>query len=155
MFQDQNEIRSLCEMKLDNYWWVYTLECIPTGRIYVGLTGKPNPCWRWAEHVIQMRNGISSSPRLQQEWNTWPDLKHWRFGTVGRVEGKIAGNQLEAITTLAVPEDKRLNEKIKTAISLEKRHQCEIFLREGRRYIDIAKDLGVSLGWISHVKTTM
>lgn len=142
-------------MKLDNYYWVYTLECVPTGRIYVGLTGKPNPAWRWSDHIVQMRNGISLSPRLQEEWNRFPHLRFWRFGTIDRVDGKRAGNDLEARTTLAVPEDKRLNEKLKTAVSLEKRAKCEKMLTEGRRYVDIVKDLGVSIGWVSHVKITM
>jgi hypothetical protein len=151
-FQDESEIGSLTEMKLDNYWWVYTLECVPTGRTYVGLTGKPNPAWRWSEHIIQMRNGISLSPRLQQEWNAYPHLRFWRFGTIDRVEGKVAGNQLEATTTVALPEDKRLNEKIKSSVTLEKRQQVEKLLAEGRRYVDIVKEVGVSMGWVSHVK---
>lgn len=139
-------------MKLDNYWWVYTMECVPSGRIYVGLTGKPNPAWRWSDHFVQLRNGTSPSPGLQKEWNKYPDLSHWRFGTVGRVEGKVAGNDLEAKTILSIPEDLRLSEKQKTAISQERRAECQKMLSQGHKYKDIAKVMRVSLGWISRVK---
>jgi hypothetical protein len=136
-------------MKLNNTYWIYAIECIPTGQIYVGQTGKPNPCWRWSEHVVQLRNGISQSPLLQSTWNTFPDLTQWQFRALAKVTGKRSANHREAELILEIPENKRLNTGKTSTVSLLRRRRIEQMLNEGRKYTDIRKAVGISMGMIS------
>jgi hypothetical protein len=138
-------------MKLDNFYWLYQVECIPTGRIYIGQTGKPNPCWRWSDHFVDLRNGISRCVLLQAEWNLYPELVYWRFQALDRVEGKRVANQREAEFVLGTPPEKRLNCIGTSCISLERRRKIESMLREGRKYREITQETGITGGMISRI----
>jgi hypothetical protein len=138
-------------MKLDNVYWLYQMECIPTGRVYIGQTGKPNPCWRWSDHVVNLRNGISDSPKLQAEWYAHSNLKFWRFQVLDTVDGKRAANHREAELVLGTPEANRLNCVSTSCISLERRSKIEALLRDGRPYREIVAATGISKGMISRI----
>ncbi len=142
-------------MKLNDIYWLYAIECVPTGKVYIGKTGKPNPCWRWADHFVDLRNGISQSPLLQQAWDEYPEFTHWRFSTLDKVEGKRQASEQEAKLILETPESLRLNTSKTSMLSLERRQTVERLLSEGRRYIDIRDEVGISLGMISKIKKTM
>ena len=139
-------------MKLNDIYWLYAVECIPNGKVYVGKTGKPNPCWRWADHFVELRNGISQSPLLQDAWNEYPELIHWQFNTLDKVEGKRTANHREAELILNMPESKRLNTSKTSTVSLERRRRVEEMLKEGSRYVDIRDAVGISIGMISKIK---
>lgn len=139
-------------MKLGHRYWLYSLECVPTGMIYIGLTGKPNPCWRWSEHYVSLRNGISKCTLLQKAWNDFPDLTKWRFMAISVVYGLVNGRHCEAELILAVPDDKRLNSKTMSTVSLERRKAVAKMLRDGCKYRQISNDTGLSVGTISKIK---
>ena len=139
-------------MKLNDVYWIYSIECNPTGKIYVGQTGKPNPCWRWADHVVSLRNGFNTAPLLQEEWNAHPDLTSWTFRPLDRVDGKRAANEREAERILAVPVDRRLNTSKTSTVSMDRRLRVEEMLSRGCKYRDIQDAVGISLGMISKIK---
>lgn len=99
-----------------------------------------------------LRNRTHSSPRLQEEWNRFPDLTHWSFRVLARVEGKRQANEVEARCLLQVPEEKRLSLKSKTAVQITLLERITELLVAGVKYKDIANELGISMGTISHVK---
>jgi hypothetical protein len=139
-------------MKLNNWYWVYQIECIPSGRRYVGLTGKPNPCWRWSELVVNLRNGISDARLLQAEWDAYPDLTQWQFRALGRADGLREGRWKEAEFFLAMPEALRLNSPNSLSLSRERDEKIESMLQEHRKYREIGAATGVSMAWISRIK---
>lgn len=142
-------------MKLNNTYWIYSMECIPTKQIYIGQTGKPNPCWRWADHMVELRNGISQSPLLQEAWDATQDWTQWIFRILAKVEGKRTANFREAELILELPESRRLNTNKTSTVSLARRRRVAAMLQEGRRYIDIRDAVGVSMGMISKIKRTL
>lgn len=142
-------------MKLDNYYWVYQIECIPTGKRYIGLTGKPNPCWRWSDHYIELRNGISKARLLQEEWNRHPDFCQWSFRGLVRVEGIKAGRLAEAKAFLEVPEHLRLNSPLTLAVNFERHDKIVEMLKQKISYRQIVKATGVSLGLVSKIKAQL
>jgi uncharacterized protein YerC len=140
-------------VKLDDVYWLYELKCIPSGKLYRGLTGKPNPFWRFSDHFVELRNGISPLPLLQAEWNLYPSLFDWHFQTIDRVHGKPAANLREAELLRAIPDLLSLNCKTALLISLAKRDRVLSMLDEGHTYRVIAKEAGVSLGMVAKLYT--
>jgi uncharacterized protein YerC len=128
---------------------------VKTGQVYIGKTGKPNPCWRWSEHISDLKNGSSVCPLLQEAWNENSDLTQWQFRALDRVEGKVMANHREAELILEVPDHKRLNTKSTSTVSLARRKEVERMLLEGFRYIDIRDAVGISLGMISKIQKTL
>jgi GIY-YIG catalytic domain len=80
--------------KMDTYW-LYEMKCIPTGKTYIGRTIK-NPCLRWAEHFVELRNGISQCPLLQMAWQKHPCLSDWQFHAIKQVDGRTNAKHCEA-----------------------------------------------------------
>ncbi len=139
-------------MKLNDRYWLYAMECIPTGQLYIGQTGRPNPCWRWSEHFVALRNGTSHNRLLQAVWHKYPALTYWQFRVLDVVNGKWAANHREADLILDTPEEKRLNSNKTSTMGLVKRRRIESMLQLGCRYVDIRDTVGVSLGMISKIK---
>lgn len=52
-----------------NYPGIYTIKCIPTGKIYVGQT--INLRRRWHSHRWHLRKGIHKNGHLQNAWNKY------------------------------------------------------------------------------------
>ena len=142
-------------MKLDKVYWVYQIECLQTGNVYIGQTGKPNPCWRWADHVVELRNGISKCVLLQAEWKRYPSLTQWRFQALDRVNGKREANHREAERVLGTAAKKRLNALSTSCISLERRTRIENMLRQQKPYAVIVEQTGISKGMISRIKKAL
>jgi len=139
-------------MKLDNRYWIYQLKCLASNKVYIGRTGSYNPCLRWSDHFSELRRGTSPSPGLQAEWNLHPDWTKWSFQVLVLVEGRLAANRQEAATSIAVPDELRLNALGSVAQGQLKRARIYELLDQGTRYIDIVKLVGVSLGTISNLK---
>lgn len=142
------------EANYDAYW-LYVIECIPTGQKYVGQTGKPNPCWRWSDHVLDLRLGKHKSELFQIAWNTYPCLTQWQFRAIDRAAGKRAANLREADLILAIPVEMRLNSKKTSTVSLARLRNVQEMLLAGRKYIDIRDEAGISLGMISKIRYRM
>ena len=138
-------------MKLNNVYWIYMMECVPSGKRYYGQTGKPNPCWRWSDLFIECRNGNSKMPGLQAEWNVYPDFTKWRFQAVDKVDGRRSANAREAEFILACPDDKRLNCLSTSCISQIRREKIMLMLKCGSKYTEITKETGISGGMISRI----
>lgn len=139
----------------NNHYWLYAIECVVTGQVYVGQTLKPNPCMRWMIHINELRNKKSCAPLLQAVWNKHPTPTKWRFQVLDEARGARATNYREAELILEVPEHLRLNEHTKPIISIEKHRQVEAMLLAGRKYDDIHIKVGVSTGLISKIKRAM
>jgi uncharacterized protein YerC len=139
-------------VKLDNLYWVYRMECVPSGRVYVGQTGKPNPCWRWSDLFLELRNSLSKSPLLQQEWNRYPDFCAWQFRALERVTGKRTANFREAAQILLLSESARLNVLTTSCVTLSRRRAVQHLLGQKTLYRDIQKLTGLSQGMISKIK---
>jgi hypothetical protein len=140
-------------MKLNDVYWVYQIECVPTKKLYIGLTGKPNPCWRWSDHYLELRRDVSKAPLLQAEWNRYPDLTQWSFRALFRVEGVKLGRTKEAEVFLATPKNLRLNSPNTLALNWQRREKIEDMLKQGVSYRTIVKATGVSLGLVAKIKS--
>lgn len=140
---------------MSDKYWIYQIQCVKTGQTYIGQTGKPNPCWRWSDHILDLSNGRSACPLLQEAWNETPNLTQWQFRALDRIEGKVMANHREAELILEVEDHKRLNTKSTSTVSLARKKEVEKMLLEGFRYIDIRDTVGISLGMISKIHKTL
>lgn len=139
---------------LDRYW-LYAVECIPTGKIYIGQTRGVSPFPRWSEHFAGLKRGYSTSPLLQAEWTRHPELPLWRFRALDRVFGRIAANQREAELILAVSERDRLNVAGRSTVSLVRQRRVVELLKAGLPYKEIQMETGLTPGTISKIKTRL
>lgn len=136
-------------------FWLYCLECIPTGQLYIGQSSRRNPCIRWSEHVSALIRGDSCHPLLQAAWQANPGWRNWQFRVLDIVAGKRATNYREAELILAMPVDKRLNSPNTSTLSLAKHQRVAAMLAAGIKYHTIRDTVGISTGMISRIATQL
>lgn len=137
---------------MSRQFWIYAIECIPSGRVYIGKTCQSNPCFRWAEHIVNLRNRISTSPLLQREWNTHPDLCAWTFRVLDVAVGGWDAKHKEASLILDVDPDLRLNTQKTSTVSLARRRIAEDMLDANTTFRKIREATGLSVGMIHKIK---
>jgi hypothetical protein len=92
---------------------------------------------------------------LQETWNKYPDLTQWMFRALAKVTGKRQANIREAELILEVPEERRLNTKMTSTVTVERWRQVKEMLDRGCKYREIGRAVGISIGMISKIKTAL
>ena len=134
-------------------FWIYAIECIETGQIYIGQTSKPSPFWRWSYHMNALKNRYTKNSLFQQVWDMYPNLVHWRFQALRRVKGKVNANHCEVEEINKVPKDKRLNlVDTSPGLTLEQHDEIRRLLENKVKGYIIAKEVGVSNSTVSGIK---
>lgn len=136
-----------------NLFWIYSIECVETGQIYIGQTSKPVPFWRWGDHINALKNNYCRNSLFQEVWNSYSDLKYWRFQALDRVEGKVKANHRESEFIYKIPVNKRLNmSNSSPLVSYEQKQRIEKMIKDKTMGYLIAEEVGVSPSTVSKIK---
>jgi len=131
---------------------IYQIRNVETGHKYIGSC-KTLFMKRWSQHIQLLERGEHHSKLFQQEWNRACNIRDWEFKVLHVEEvstlREISGIEAEYI--LAVPESERLNMPNQTT-TRAKHDRVVKMLKEGKRFIDIRDEVGISLGMISNIK---
>jgi len=132
---------------------IYQIRQIETDKRYVGSC-KTLFMKRWSQHFQLLERGDHHSKRFQEEWNKTCNIAHWEFRVlhVEEVSTLREVNNIEADFIIQVPEALRLNMPNQTTTTRAKHHRVVEMLKQGKRFIDIRDEVGISLGMISNIK---